>query len=651
MGWPRVTALALAPITAALVCVAITGQIIAGSGADTGYVVVTTTVAVTTLGLSGVAAIKQPRNALAAVVAFMGLVVGVAAVWETYPEAVVRAGGSLPVVPAEVLLVTSAYWAWMYSAVMMLVYLFPTGRALTRRWSWAARGLVLAAAGIQCFFPFLPTPTGPEVPQVWGTLPTAVAVGLQVLFFPAFIVLMLGAPTSLVLRYRRGDPTTRGQVKWMLLTLPLLPLTLILSWGGFLIVGNNSLAGIGIAAMFIAMPAATVVAVVRHDLFDVDRAIVAATVYTILTAAVVGVFGATAALSGTLLGRQSPVLSAIVGAGSAFALAPARGRLQTVVNRRLYPIRQRVHDALADLERQVNTGEAVPERLEATLREALRDPSLTVVVTNSPATGAVVRVQGQPIGAISADGVSPQLLAEVARDAALLVEVVRLRAEATRALSEAKESRARVQQVGYEERRRLERDLHDVAQQRLVSLAISMRLAQRRLDAGGELSSEAANVLIAEWVNEITTSTRELRDLAHGIRPSCLDDGLRAALQMLAQRVPMPIDTNFAAMSNLNDTINTTAYYVAAESVANAMKHSGASRLALTVSEQPGWLVVTCTDNGAGGARVGREGGLGSLSDRVAAAGGELVVDSLMKRGTTVTARLPIDPQEQTCAS
>lgn len=286
MGWPKVTAFALAPLTAALVCIAITGQIIAGSTADIAYVAVTTTVAVPTLGLSWVAAIKQPSNALAAVIACMSLVVGVDAVSESYPEAVVRSAGTLPAIPTEVLLVTSAYWAWMYTALMMLVYLFPTGRALTRRWSWAARGLVLVAAGIQCFFVFLPAPTGPAVPLVWGTLPTSVAVELQVAFFPTFILLMLGAPTSLVLRYRRGDQQTRGQVKWMLLTLPLLPLTLVLSWGGFLIVGSNALAGIGIAAMFIAMPAATVVAVVRHDLFDVDRAIAAAAVYTILTSGV-----------------------------------------------------------------------------------------------------------------------------------------------------------------------------------------------------------------------------------------------------------------------------------------------------------------------------------------------------------------------------
>jgi signal transduction histidine kinase len=178
-----------------------------------------------------------------------------------------------------------------------------------------------------------------------------------------------------------------------------------------------------------------------------------------------------------------------------------------------------------------------------------------------------------------------------------------------------------------------------------------MRLAQRRLDAGAQLSPEDAHTLIANWVDEVSASTRELRDLAHGIRPSCLDDGLRAALQMLAQRVPMPIDTNVAAVSDLNDTINTTAYYVAAESVANALRHADASRLRLNVSEKSGWLVLTCEDDGTGGARIGREGGLGSLSDRVAAAGGELEVDSVAGRGTTVTARLPIDPEEHTCAS
>jgi signal transduction histidine kinase len=111
------------------------------------------------------------------------------------------------------------------------------------------------------------------------------------------------------------------------------------------------------------------------------------------------------------------------------------------------------------------------------------------------------------------------------------------------------------------------------------------------------------------------------------------------------------MDTTVATVSHLNDSTNTTAYYVAAESVANALRHAGASRLVLDVSEHSSWLVVTCTDDGTGGARVGLEGGLGSLTDRVAAAGGELIVDSVTGHGTSVTARLPIDPEEQTCAS
>ena len=221
----------------------------------------------------------------------------------------------------------------------------------------------------------------------------------------------------------------------------------------------------------------------------------------------------------------------------------------------------------------MNTGEAEPEQIEATLRQALRDPSLRVTVTDSPKAGAAVTVQGQPIGAISADrGFAHTCWQRSPATVRCWSSSSDFVPRPRSALREAKESRARVQQVGYEERRKLERDLHDVAQQRLVSLAISMRLAQRRLDAGSELSADDASALIAEWVDEVTTSTRELRDLAHGIRPSCLDDGLRAALQMLAQRVPMPMDTNIAAVSNLNDIINTTAYYVAAESVANAMQ-------------------------------------------------------------------------------
>jgi signal transduction histidine kinase len=203
--------------------------------------------------------------------------------------------------------------------------------------------------------------------------------------------------------------------------------------------------------------------------------------------------------------------------------------------------------------------------------------------------------------------------------------------------------------VGYEERRRLERDLHDVAQQRLVSLGISMRLAQRRLASGGELTPQETNALIGQWVCEVTRSTSELRDLAHGIRPSALDDGLRPALTLLTQRVPLPLDARIFVRDDLPQPVTTTAYYVVAEVIANALKHSTASRLDLSVEETGGRLRVRVSDDGQGGAMIGQHGGLGSLRDRVAATGGVLRVTSRPGLGTTVEAELPTE--ETSCAS
>ena len=228
-----------------------------------------------------------------------------------------------------------------------------------------------------------------------------------------------------------------------------------------------------------------------------------------LTLGVVGVYLVAAAASGALLGGQSPVVAATVTAAVAVALGPARRRVQRAVDRLFYPRRRRVLDALTELEVRVNAGDTAPEQLQATLREALSSDGLQVGVLAPGSTtyvdsdGAAVRgegepvmVQGQAIGVMADPNLPRRLLREVADRAGLLVELMRLRLASTRALEDARASRARLQEVGYEERRRLERDLHDVTQQRLVSLGISMRLAQRRLTSGGELSPEETSALI-----------------------------------------------------------------------------------------------------------------------------------------------------------
>lgn len=663
MVWPRAVALALAPLTAAVAAAGVTAQLIAETSTyDAIEIGLTTAVALVITGLAVLVALRAPRNALAAVMAWMGLLAAVVGFSDTYLPAQSRAPASLPPLPAEVYAFLSMTWAWLYAALTLLLLLFPTGRRLSRRWVRLVPVLLLATAAVQVVMMTVPAPLDPpyqDLSPPFGTLPLSVSVSLRVLTIPPFVACMLLAAASLWLRYHRGDHVIRRQVKWLVLALPLLPLTLVLSWGGKLIADTHAYAGIGLAAMYVAVPLATTIAVLRHNLFDVDRAVASAAAYAVLTVCVVAVFLGAAALSGALLGGQSPVVAALVTAAVAIVLGPVRRRVQRVVDRVLYPQRRRALDALVDLERRVNAGDAVPEELEAVLRAALRSPGLRVGVlvpgadtyldsdgAEVPEEGQQVVVAGQTIGVIVAREISRRFVQEVAGRTGLLVELIRLRLESTRALKDARASRARLQEVGYEERRRLERDLHDVAQQRLVSLGISMRLAERRLTAGGGLTVGEAGALIRQWVGEITRSTSELRDLAHGIRPSALDDGLKPALTMMTQRVPLPLDTKITVHSELPDAISTTAYHVAAEAIANALKHSRASSLELTVAEAGGTLVVRVRDDGSGGAVVSERGGLSSLRDRVAAAGGTLLVTSRPGMGTTVEAELPVVGEE-----
>jgi len=288
------------------------------------------------------------------------------------------------------------------------------------------------------------------------------------------------------------------------------------------------------------------------------------------------------------------------------------------------------------------------EQLAERLRTALRRPELRVgyvipggrgLVTESgaplAAAGTVpVVMAGERIGALGASGLSSELLHEVADASATLVEVVRLRLELTAALRDVEASRARLVQVSYEERRRLERDLHDGAQQRLVSLGMALRLAQRHLD------SADMHGLIDEAVAELGTAVAELRQIAHGLRPSSLDDGLHAALAALTQHVPIPVALDVRDEA-LPDDVATTVYYVASEAIANAVKHAHATHIDVHIARSNGSIEVRVSDDGRGGATVAAGSGLAGLSDRVSALGGALAVASERGGGTTVEAAVP----------
>jgi signal transduction histidine kinase len=252
-----------------------------------------------------------------------------------------------------------------------------------------------------------------------------------------------------------------------------------------------------------------------------------------------------------------------------------------------------------------------------------------------------VRVGGHEIGALVGGTVaSPELVGELADASGLLVEIVRLRIELRHALNEVESSRARLLHAGYEERRRLERDLHDGAQQRLVSLGMALRLAQRHLDD----SSVEMNRLLDSSVAELAAAVAELRQIAHGLRPSSLDDGLGPALSSLASKVPIPVTvdvTGDVSVDKLPDDIATTAFFVASEAMANAVKHAHPETIGLRVSRLDRQLTVQVRDDGRGGASVRPGAGLAGIADRVAAAGGALSVSSPAGQGTVVEAVLP----------
>jgi signal transduction histidine kinase len=187
-----------------------------------------------------------------------------------------------------------------------------------------------------------------------------------------------------------------------------------------------------------------------------------------------------------------------------------------------------------------------------------------------------------------------------------------------------------------EERRRIERDLHDGAQQRLVALALDLRLAERDLAADDPETS----AVLAAAVDSLQTAVVELRELAHGVYPPILtQSGLAAALHELAARTPIPVAVD-APPGRFPAEVEATAYFVACEALANAVKHAGASAVTIDVAVEGSKLFVTVADDGAGGADPdGR--GLRGLADRAEACGGRLWVESPPGGGTRVTGEIP----------
>lgn len=646
MLWPRRLALAMSLAACGLIVGGALLLTISPTARAVAYFAVLAAIGALSSGLGLVVATRRPTNAVGALLAWLGACTTFVSVREVYLDVWSRRPDALPLVD-WVVAAQRGSGVWLVVAAALVLLYFPDGRLVSRRWRWVPLALILAAAAFHLWGALDPSPYPPpldRLPRPYASGSDVVLVG-GIVALAALMVLLVVSAASVGVRFRRSDAVRRAQIKWLALAGCGLPGALIGCWVEYMVLGHAhwfSLAA-GIVVL-VGLPTSTAIAMLRHDLYDVDRALAAAVTYAMVTAVLVGIYAGASFAAGLVLGRGSTAAAAAAAAVAALVLSPVRARLQRRVDRRLYPLRRAALVALEDLGRRTHAADARPEELERVLRAALRDPGLRVgyLVPGAegfgdasgaplePAGAVPVTLGGTQIGVLlaSAGTVSRELLREVAAASAVLVEVVRLRLELARALREAESSRARLVQVGYEERRRLERDLHDGAQQRLVSLGMALRVSQRHLDDG----TVDVHGLLDQSVAELGTAIAELRQIAHGLRPSSLDDGLTAALVALTHRVPVVVDLD-VAVEDLPDDVATTAYYVASEAVANAVKHADAAHIDLHVARcDGGGLRIRVSDDGRGGAEPSGSG-LGGLADRVAALGGSLLVQAAQIAG------------------
>jgi signal transduction histidine kinase len=252
--------------------------------------------------------------------------------------------------------------------------------------------------------------------------------------------------------------------------------------------------------------------------------------------------------------------------------------------------------------------------------------------------GAPVNVAGRLWGAVMAVSAQPfsfpQDTEQRIADFAELVTAALANVDAREQLAA---SRARIVEAGYEERRRLERDLHDGAQQELVGVVLSLRRAQQKLTRAPTEASE----LVDEALERVQAGIRDLRELAAGIHPSVLTDrGLGPALEALAGRSPVPVELERVESDGLPTPVATTVYFLVAEALTNAAKHSHCERVDVGLRIEDGWAVVEVCDDGIGGADASAGSGLRGLADRVSALGGWVELESPPGEGTTIRARM-----------
>jgi signal transduction histidine kinase len=347
----------------------------------------------------------------------------------------------------------------------------------------------------------------------------------------------------------------------------------------------------------------------------------------------------------TATGEEAPTLETIV---RAVSLLVPLGVVAGVVGSRLH--RREASDLVVEL--RTEGASSLRERLA----RVLGDPTLEVAyrlddgryvdaagevfeLPQDPSQAVtLVTARGEEVAALVHDPAlldEPALVESVQATAGLVLENERLAAEVRAQLAEVRASRARLVAATDAERRRLERNLHDGAQQRLVTLSLALGLQASRGDG-------TASEVLSRAQDEVEEAIAELRELARGIHPTLLrEEGLTAAVEALARRTPLPVAVEGSVGDRLPDAVELAAYFLVSEALTIVVKHASASEVTVRLERKTGNLRVTVADDGIGGASTAPDSGLAGLQDRLEALNATLVVDSERGRGTTIRTEIP----------
>jgi signal transduction histidine kinase len=538
-------------------------------------------------------------------------------------------------------------WLLLIGAVLLVT---PDGRLPGPHWRTGARVVLVAAAMLFVTRSIIPGTFDRPYDALRHPLEIRTGGSLEAVRVLGGIVVSLGplvAAAGVFVRFRRAAGQERQQIRWVAYgaVLTFVALSLTAAAAGL---GAQGPVVLFSGASLAALPVTTGIAVSRYRLYDLDRLISLTVTYAVVTATLIAIWAGALLAAATIISAKvdSSLPAAFATLATAAAAVPLLRRVRETVDRRFH---RRRYDALATVRAWMARppGETTRDSVEQVLQDALEDEALSVAfwlpeletyvdasghtVTNAAPT-VVLHRDGARIGTVQATSDTP-LLHEVCSVALPEIEAAQLRAALQTRITELAASRERLSSLAQDERRRLERDLHDGAQQRLLAVLFSLEAAQRRSGPALQLS---------EAIDQTKVALSELRDLSHGLRPTALQpDGLLEALQGVIARSPITTSlTVHGPLTPLREEVETTAYYVVTEALANATKHARASAVHVDVHPGPDKLVVVVRDDGRGGADPDGHG-LRGLADRAEVVGGRLSIREALPGGTEVTVELP----------